>query len=301
MTEKKNQGLRQIRRALISVSDKTGIVDFARELRRVDVEIISTGGTAKVLRDAGVEVRDVAEVTGFPEMMDGRVKTLHPRVHGALLALRDNAEHNAAMDEHGIEPIDLVVVNLYPFERTITQPDVTLDEAIEQIDIGGPSMIRSAAKNFRDVAVVVNPEWYEDIIAEIRANDASLSLATRQRLALGAFITTSSYDRAIEHYLLRRVVPGLPRTNGNNEDNPCGVALGGSLEQAYRRALACDPVSAFGGIVAFNRSVDEGTAGAVTEIFTEVMVAPGYDDAALAVLRTKKNLRVLAIESPFAS
>ena len=374
-----NPGLVKIKRALLSVSDKTGIVDFARELKRFDVEIISTGGTAKTLRDSGIEVRDVSDLTGFPEMMDGRIKTLHPRIHGALLALRDNPEHAAAMNEHSIEPIDIVVVNLYPFEQTISREGVTLEEAVEQIDIGGPAMIRSAAKNFRDVAVVINPEWYEDILGEIISHHGSLSLSTRQRLALGAFIGTSRYDKAVELYLLKRVAPNLPWQTGkegsevavqnlparidlcceklsdlrygenphqlaalyavddappglvqskvlsgkemsfNNyvdadaawqlaydfnetvcaiikHTNPCGVALGGSPEAAYRRALACDPVSAFGGIVAFNRRLDEATARALTEIFTEVIIAPDYDSAALEVLRSKKNLRVLCGE-----
>src|SRR5215510_15132881 len=179
MTETSDLQLRRIRRALISVSDKTGIVDFARELTRFDIEIISTGGTAKTLRDAGISVRDISEVTGFPEMMDGRVKTLHPRVHGGLLAIRDNPEHVAAMQQHGIEPIDLVVVNLYPFAETIRRTGVTREEAIEQIDIGGPAMIRSAAKNARDVAVVVSPDEYANIVNELNQNDGALSINTR--------------------------------------------------------------------------------------------------------------------------
>src|SRR5215208_3504727 len=183
MTETSDLQLRPIRRALISVSDKTGIVDFARELATFDVEIVSTGGTAKALRDAGINVRDISDVTGFPEMMDGRVKTLHPRVHGGLLAMRDNPEHLAAMQQHGIEPIDLVVVNLYPFAETIRRPDVTRDEAIEQIDIGGPAMIRSAAKNSRDVAVVVSSEQYGAVTEELKKNNGALSLETREGLA----------------------------------------------------------------------------------------------------------------------
>jgi phosphoribosylaminoimidazolecarboxamide formyltransferase/IMP cyclohydrolase len=378
MTQNQELGLRKIRRALISVSDKTGIVDFAHELKRFNVEIISTGGTAKVLREAGIDVREVSDVTGFPEMMDGRVKTLHPKIHGGLLGVRDNPEHQAAMREHGIEPIDLVVVNLYPFEQTIARDGVKLEETIEQIDIGGPAMIRSAAKNFLDVAVVVAPQCYADILGEISDNDGALSLSTRQRLALGAFMRTSRYDSAVELYLSRRVVPDLPQhTDAESEvqalpgaidffyekqvnlrygenphqqaalytaadsppglaqaellsgkemsfnnyvdadaawllaydfdetvcaiikhTNPCGVALGNTPEEAYRRALACDPVSAFGGIVAFNRTVDKATASAVAEIFTEVIIAPAYDEAALAVLRTKKNLRVLRGDFP---
>jgi phosphoribosylaminoimidazolecarboxamide formyltransferase/IMP cyclohydrolase len=384
MTEDQKLGLRTIRRALISVSDKTGIVDFACELKAFGVEIISTGGTAKALRDAGLEVRDVSDVTGFPEMMDGRVKTLHPTIHGGLLGLRDNPEHQQAMREHGIEPIDMVVINLYPFEQTIAREGVSPEEAIEQIDVGGPAMIRSAAKNFRDVAVVVDPERYEPTLRELKNNDGALSMSTRQRLALGAFIRTARYDQAIEHYLFRRVLPDLLKETGTEtaetEDlelpaqidlfgvkasdlrygenphqlaaiyavqdgppgvveaqllsgkemsfnnyvdadaacqlvydfdeiacaiikhtNPSGVALGRSSHEAYRNALACDPVSAFGGIVAFNRRVDEAVARAVTEIFTEVIIAPAYDDAALEVLRSKKNLRVLCAEFPFAS
>src|SRR5438552_13016876 len=194
MPQKNNQGLRRIRRALISVSDKTGIVDFARQLQRFQVEIISTGGTAKVLQEAGIEVRDVSDVTGFPEMMDGRVKTLNPRIHGGLLALRNNPEHLAAMREHGIEPIDMVVANLYPFEQTIAKPGVTLEEAIEQIDIGGPAMIRSAAKNFRDVAVVVSRDSYKEILEEMRRNDGAVSHITPRFLAIRAFQLTGRYD-----------------------------------------------------------------------------------------------------------
>src|SRR5437016_11197804 len=191
MTEPNELGLVKIRRALISVSDKTGIVDFARELERFDVEIIGTGGTAKALRDAGIEVRDVSDVTGFPEMMDGRIKTLHPKIHGALLGLRDNPAHVAAMREHGIEPIDMVVVNLYPFEQTIAREGVGLEEAIEQIDIGGPAMIRSAAKNFRDVAAVVSPEMYPLVLAELNETNGQLSLRTRTTLSWRAFMHTS--------------------------------------------------------------------------------------------------------------
>src|SRR6185436_9615577 len=201
MTEKTDAGLRKIRRALISVSDKTGIVDFAQELKSFGVEIISTGGTAKALRDAGIDVLDVADITGFPEMMDGRVKTLHPKMHGALLGLRDNSEHLAAMQKHGIEPIDLVVINLYPFEETIARDEITLAEAIEQIDIGGPAMIRSAAKNYRDVAVVTSPDLYRQIRTELILDEGSLTLATREALARLAFMRTAFYDSAIFPYL----------------------------------------------------------------------------------------------------
>src|SRR6266542_1460988 len=201
MTQNQKLGLRKIRRALISVSDKSGIVDFARELKNFDVEIISTGGTAKALRDAGIGVRDVSDVTGFPEMMDGRIKTLHPKIHGALLGLRDNDDHLAAMSEHGIEPIDMVVVNLYPFKETIRRENVTQAEVIEQIDIGGPAMIRSSAKNWQDVSVVVLPEDYITVIEEMKDNDGSLSLATRSLLARKAFGQTSLYDAIVYAYL----------------------------------------------------------------------------------------------------
>src|ERR1043166_4230394 len=201
MTETTDPQLRRIRRALISVSDKTGIVDLARELERFNVEIISTGGTAKALRDAGLTVRDISEITGFPEMMDGRVKTLHPRVHGGLLALRDNAEHVDAMQEHEIQPLDLVVVNLYPFAETIKREGVTRAEAIEQIDIGGPAMIRSAAKNARDVAVVVSSDDYSNIVNELQQNEGALTLTTRNRLAQKAFEHTAQYDFMVSSYL----------------------------------------------------------------------------------------------------
>ncbi len=385
--------LRKIKKALISLSDKTGAVEFARTLAEFGVDIISTGGTAETLRQAGIAVTDVADVTGFPEMMNGRVKTLHPKIHGGFLALRDNDEHVAAMAAHGIEPIDLVVVNLYPFEATIERDDITLDDAIENIDIGGPAMIRSASKNWRDVAVVTDPRLYDDIISEMNDNGGSLSLRTRQRLAVLAYSRTASYDLAISSYLAEQLSSkdleyldpldpmqgyifirqedvefdvgddtGLPafddieltkfadlrygenphqkaalyltedgggianaeQLNGkemsfNNyvdaeaawnlvqdiperavaiikHTNPSGVGVGDTNEIAYRRALSTDPVSAFGGIVAFNRQVDAAAAAAVAEIFTEVVIAPGFDDDALELLRSKKNLRVLAAE-----
>jgi phosphoribosylaminoimidazolecarboxamide formyltransferase/IMP cyclohydrolase len=373
------EGLRKIRRALVSVSDKTGLVGFARELRRFDVELISTGGTAKALREAGIEVRDISDVTGFPEMMDGRVKTLHPRIHGGLLALRDNVEHVKAMNELGIEPIDMVVVNLYPFEQTIAREGATLEEAVEQIDIGGPALIRSAAKNFRDVAVVVDPQSYPFILHEMKQHDGALTLELRREFAFQAFLRTSAYDSAIWNYfneleateypaeipadaliaqdvlVIRKVadlrygenphqkaalyesadsdrqnkftgvaqaelLSGKEMSFNNYVDadaawqlvcdfdetvcaiikhmNPAGVGAGENLEEAYRHALATDPVSAFGGIVAFNRSVDEAAARALTEIFTEVVIAPDYDEAALETLRAKKNLRVLRAGEP---
>jgi len=350
-----------IKRALISVSDKTGIIDFARELKHFDVEIISTGGTAKALRDAGIDVRDISDVTGFPEMMDGRVKTLHPRVHGGLLALRDNPEHVAAMQQHGIEPIDMVVVNLYPFAETISRAGVTREEAIEQIDIGGPAMIRSAAKNAADVAVVVDPAQYSQLIAELHEKGGSLSILTLQRLAAEAFQHTAKYDSTVSSYLagtslmpsqltlaftklsdLRygenphqvaalyksqiagglasaAVLSGKEMSFNNYVDadaawqlvcdfrdtacaiikhtNPAGVGLGETPADAYRKALATDPVSAFGGIVAFNRAVDLPAAQEVTKIFTEVVIAPDYDAGALELLQTKKNLRVIRMSS----
>lgn len=378
--------LRKIKRALISLSDKTGAAEFAKHLAAHGVTIISTGGTAKALRDAGIDVTDVSEVTGFPEMMDGRVKTLHPKIHGAFLALRDNAEHVAAMNEHAIEPIDLVVINLYPFEQTIAKEDVTLEEAVENIDIGGPAMIRSASKNWRDVAVVTDPQLYDSIIEEMSANDGSISLETRRRLAALAYTRTAAYDLAISSYLadqlsdedLEVLEPLNPLGNlvfidadefesdetddefisldlekaadlryGENphqkaalyltnegggiadaeqlhgkemsfnnyvdadaawnlvqdldelavaiikHTNPSGVGIGSENLEAYQRALSTDPVSAFGGIAAFNRTVDAKTAAAVIEVFTEVVIAPDFDEDALEVFRSKKNLRVL--------
>ena len=361
MTETTDPQLRRIRRALISVSDKTGIVDLARELACFDIEIISTGGTSRALRDAGLAVRDVSEITGFPEMMDGRVKTLHPRIHGGLLALRDNAEHINAMNQHEIQPIDLVVVNLYPFAETIQREGVTREEAIEQIDIGGPAMIRSAAKNARDVAVVVSSDEYLNIVNELNGNDGALSLNTRTRLAQKAFEHTAQYDLMVSSYLAADANDPLPdrlswtmkkvadlrygenphqraalyRTSGsggianaavlsgkemsfNNyvdaeaawqlvcdfddiacaiikHTNPAGVGLGHSPADAYQKALRTDPVSAFGGIVAFNCTVDVAAAHEVIKIFTEVVIAPEYDVAALEVLMTKKNLRVVHV------
>jgi phosphoribosylaminoimidazolecarboxamide formyltransferase/IMP cyclohydrolase len=392
MTERIPEGLRHIRRALLSVSDKTGLIEFARVLRSFGVEILSTGGTAKSLREAGLEVRDVSDVTGFPEMLDGRVKTLHPRIHGGILAVRDNPEHTRALEAHGIDPIDMVVVNLYPFEQTVAREGVTLAEAVEQIDIGGPAMVRSAAKNCNDVAVVVSPFLYTELVEELQRMKGALSLATRSRLALNAFLHTANYDSAIVHYLntayLNDIGPAPPEAApphtaspaarfqkltplgavrsdeafpphlgllleksadlryGENPHqraalyqsgeggiaraellggkemsfnnyvdadaawqlvcdfdetacavikhmNPSGVGTAASPEEAYRRALATDPVSAFGGVVAFNRAVDEAAARAVTEIFTEVVIAPDFDAAAIEILKTKKNLRLL--------
>jgi phosphoribosylaminoimidazolecarboxamide formyltransferase/IMP cyclohydrolase len=346
--------MRPIKRALISVSDKTGIIDFARTLKQFDVEIISTGGTAKTLRDAGIDVRDISDVTGFPEMMDGRVKTLHPRVHGGLLALRDNPEHVAAMEQNGIEPIDMVVVNLYPFAQTIAREGVTREEAIEQIDIGGPAMIRSAAKNARDVAVVATTN-YEGLIDELKKNNGALSLETRERLAQEAFQQTAQYDSIVSSYLgskdlfltltrstdLRygenphqqaalyltdqsgvanaELLSGKEMSFNNYVDadaawqlvcdfetttcaiikhtNPAGVGQGETVADASQKALATDPVSAFGGIVAVNRPVDAAAAQEITKIFTEVVIAPGYQAEAIEILQGKKNLRVLRMSS----
>jgi phosphoribosylaminoimidazolecarboxamide formyltransferase / IMP cyclohydrolase len=405
MSEPADLKLRKIKRALVSVSDKTGVIDFVRSLANFGVEIISTGGTARTLRDAGLKVIDVSEVTGFPEMMDGRVKTLHPKVHGGLLALRDNPEHVAAMQQHGIKPIDMVVVNLYPFAETIRRQEVTKEEAIEQIDIGGPSMIRSAAKNAQDVAVVVSPLNYDNIIAEMKMHAGALSNKTRNLLAVFAFEQTATYDLMVSGYLrsidarsdhlevtemratgiamgaggfhgsvtststsiddfsveafqgslpgqkswsiskkadLRygenphqiaalyqtslkgglanaEVLAGKEMSFNNYIDadaawqlvcdfgetacaiikhtNPAGVGIASDVAQAYQLALATDPVSAFGGIVAFNRPVNEEAAHEVTKLFTEVVIAPNYEPAALDLLKTKKNLRILAMPS----
>ena len=359
----------KINRALISVSDKSGIVDLARVLIGFGVSVVSTGGTAKLLRDSGLDVTDVADVTGFPEMMDGRVKTLHPRIHGGLLALRSNSEHVAAMEQHGIEPFELVVVNLYPFERTIEKEDVTLAEAIENIDIGGPAMIRSAAKNWQDVAVVTDAGIYSEIEVELERNEGSLSHGTRQRLAADAFTRTAEYDRAISVYLNRKIeeteagiadvfpeksaiglakvtdlrygenphqnaaLYGVGNAGGiaaaeqlqgkemsfNNyidadaawrlvkdfddptvaiikHTNPSGVGQAETNLEAYRRALSTDPISAFGGIVAFNRPVDAAAARAVSEVFTEVVIAPDFDAEANAIFSGKKNLRLLKVQ-----
>jgi len=366
----------KIQRALLSVTDKAGVVEFARELAQSGVELISTGGTAKALRAAGVPVKDISELTGFPEMLDGRVKTLHPKVHGGILHMRGNPEHVAAVREHGIEPIDMVVVNLYAFEKTAAKPGVRFDDVIENIDIGGPSMVRSAAKNFRDVAVVTSPGDYPEIVAEMRAGGGALSLATRWRLAQKAFATTAAYDAAIASTLERVPAPaadgsfdggklaadeGFPRTlrlsfakafdlrygenphqkaalysdgsdkgvaNGkqlqgkelsyNNivdlqaawelaqefaepvcaiikHTNPCGTATGRTLAEAYRRALECDPVSAFGGVIGVNRTIDTETAGEMAKLFLEVIAAPGFQEEARNIFSSKKNLRLVEV------
>ncbi|HEY4899303.1 MAG TPA: bifunctional phosphoribosylaminoimidazolecarboxamide formyltransferase/IMP cyclohydrolase [Terriglobales bacterium] len=362
----------KIQRALLSVTDKTGLVDFARQLAGMGVELISTGGTAKLLRDSGIAVKDISELTGFPEMLDGRVKTLHPKVHGGILHVRDNPQHRAAVAEHGIEPIDMVVVNLYAFEKTASKPGVEFHDIIENIDIGGPSMVRSAAKNFQDVAIVTSTSDYEAIAKEMQASGGSLSLATKWRLAQKAFATTAAYDSAIASTLERIAAPetavfdlsaseGFPPTlrlsfsksfdlrygenphqkaalysdgsgngvaNGkqlqgkelsyNNivdlqaawdlaqefdgpvvaiikHTNPCGAAVAPTLSEAYKRALECDPVSAFGGVIGVNRPIDTDTATEMAKLFLEVIAAPGFEPKALEIFAAKKNLRLVEV------
>jgi phosphoribosylaminoimidazolecarboxamide formyltransferase/IMP cyclohydrolase len=344
--------------ALLSVSDKTGLVDFAQGLTRLGWELVSTGGTAKALRSAGLQVKDVSDLTGFPEILDGRVKTLHPSVHGALLARRSNPEHMRVASEHNIAPIDLVVVNLYPFEATAARPQVTSDEVIENIDIGGPSMLRSAAKNFESVTVIVDPADYARVLATLEANDDDLDL--RRLLAEKVFAHTAAYDSAIatwfacersEEFPDRNLVTldrkqtlrygenpgqraafyvehgsnglaGLVQKGGkelsfNNfldlegallatdpfvdeiccaivkHTTPCGLATGTTPLEAYRKALACDPLSAFGSVISFTVPVDAETAEAVSSLFVECIVAPSFSEEALEVLGRKKNLRVL--------
>jgi phosphoribosylaminoimidazolecarboxamide formyltransferase/IMP cyclohydrolase len=352
-----------VTRALLSVSDKSGILDLARALDRHGVELVSTGGTAKAIRDAGLPVRDISDLTGFPEMMDGRVKTLHPVVHGGLLAVRDNPEHVASMTEHGIGPIDLVVVNLYPFAQTVAK-GADRDEIIENIDIGGPSMVRSAAKNHSHVAIVTDPADYAALVEELDASAGATSLDTRRRFAAKAYAATAAYDSAIAgwfasvdqgetlpqtlplaftradtlrygenpHQTAALYLPNTGATRGiaqgqqlqgkelsynnyNDADaalelvsefrdgpptvvivkhaNPCGVATGDTLLEAYQAALACDSVSAFGGIIALNRPLDGETARAISGIFTEVVCAPDADDEARAIFAAKKNLRLI--------
>ena len=351
-----------IRRALISLSDKSGLLDFARGLAALGVEIVSTGGTARTLADAGLAVRDIAELTGFPEMMDGRVKTLHPKVHGGLLAVRGKAEHEQAMAGHGIPAIDLIAVNLYPFEATVAA-GAGFDDCIENIDIGGPSMVRAAAKNHASVTVITDPGDYAAVLEEMKAGKGATSRATRRRLAAKAYARTAAYDAAISAWFadqvgeqapLHRAFAGtlvqqlrygenphqsaafyrsgearpgvasatqlqgkqLSYNNINDTDaayelvgefdpaqsaavaiikhaNPCGVATGATLTEAYAAALKCDSVSAFGGIIAANRPLDAQSARAMVEIFTEVIIAPDADEDARAIIAAKKNLRLL--------
>ena len=352
-----------VKRALISLSDKSGLERLADGLSKRGVELVSTGGTAAKLRELGHEVRDISDLTGFPEMMDGRVKTLHPKVHGGLLGVRDNPEHAAAMEEHQIGAIDLVVVNLYPFEATVAR-GASRDEIIENIDIGGPSMVRSSAKNHAFVAIITDPADYEELLGELDANDGATSLAFRRRLAAKAYALTAAYDSMISQWFafgdqgqrfpetwvfanrlkmplrygenphqraalyepIGPHAPGIAQASqvqgkelsyNNLNDanaalelvaefrdapptivivkhaNPCGVASGDSLLDAWNDALQCDSVSAFGGIVAANRPLDGATAEAITQIFTEVVVAPGADEDAKVIFAKKKNLRLL--------
>jgi phosphoribosylaminoimidazolecarboxamide formyltransferase/IMP cyclohydrolase len=359
---------RIIRRALLSVSDKTGLVELARALAGLGVELISTGGTHRALREAGLTVRDISEVTGFPEILDGRVKTLHPRVHAGILAVRDNLRHAATLAEQQIGPIDLVVCNLYPFEAAVARPGSSHEDVIENIDVGGPSMVRAAAKNYHDVAVLTDPGQYPAVLDELRANQGALSLATRERLATAAFARTAAYDAAISTYFAARASQDewppvlalhfqkrLPLRYGENphqhaafyvepgcrhacvataeslhgkelsynnlldldsalnlvrefappaavvikHNNPCGAALAPTLEEAFGRAYEGDPLSAYGGVLGFNREVDEATAHQITEPgrFIECVIAPGYSEAAFHLLTTrptwKKNVRLL--------
>ncbi|HKN16723.1 MAG TPA: bifunctional phosphoribosylaminoimidazolecarboxamide formyltransferase/IMP cyclohydrolase [Candidatus Sulfotelmatobacter sp.] len=360
----------QIQRAILSVTDKTGLVEFARKLTGLSIELISTGGTAKRLRDSGIAVKDISELTGFPEMLDGRVKTLHPKVHGGILHRRENAVHRAAVAEHGIQPIDMVVVNLYAFEKTAAKPGVAFEELIENIDIGGPSMIRSAAKNFRDVAVVTSPSDYPAIAEELARSNVVLSLETKWRLAQKAFAMTAAYDSAIASTLERipdiksfqlsenesfpqtlrlsfqktldlrygenphqkaamysdgsgvgvanaRQLQGKELSYNNIVDlqaawdlaqefdepvcaiikhtNPAGTATGKTLAEAYKRALECDPVSAFGGVIGVNRPIDGDAAEEMHKLFLEVIAAPAFDGEAKARFAVKKNLRLVQV------
>ncbi|HTU41903.1 MAG TPA: bifunctional phosphoribosylaminoimidazolecarboxamide formyltransferase/IMP cyclohydrolase [Candidatus Aquilonibacter sp.] len=383
----------KVRRAILSVTDKTGLAEFARKLSALGVELISTGGTAKLLRDSGIAVKDISELTGFPEMLDGRVKTLHPKVHGGILHRRDNPAHTEAVAEHGIQPIDMVVVNLYAFEKTAAKPGVAFDELIENIDIGGPSMIRSAAKNFRDVAVVTSPGDYDAIAEELVLSQGNLSNETKWKLAQKAFALTTAYDSAIASTLegipyasnlappaaselrsdgqpgaaVPTKIEAFPQTlrlsfrktldlrygenphqkaamysdgsgvgvancrqlqgkelsynnivdlqaawdlaqefNGPNDDpfcaiikhtNPAGAASGKTLAEAYRRALECDPVSAFGGVIGVNRPIDGEAAEEMHKLFLEVIAAPAFDEAAKARFATKKNLRLVEVKA----
>ncbi|MFP3943223.1 MAG: bifunctional phosphoribosylaminoimidazolecarboxamide formyltransferase/IMP cyclohydrolase [Alphaproteobacteria bacterium] len=353
-----------IKRALISVSDKTGLIDFARELKKAGVHILSTGGTAKALTEAGVKVEDVSAYTQFPEMLDGRVKTLHPRVHGALLGLRTRPAHARAMREQGIEPIDLLAVNLYPFEQ-VSGAGADFETCIENIDIGGPAMIRAAAKNHADVTVIVEPKDYETVLNEMRVHRGATTEALRRRLAMKAYARTADYDGRIASWFAGQIdetpeffsagghlrqalrygenphqkaafyvtgeagpsiasahqIQGKELSFNNINDahaafelvsefppeegaaaaiikhaNPCGVAVAETALEAYERALACDPVSAFGGVIAFNGEIGEDTARKVTEIFTEIVIAPAVSDAAREVFAAKKNLRVLVTD-----
>ena len=369
---------KQVRRALLSVTDKSGLVEFATELTKHGVELVSTGGTAKALREARLAVRDISELTGFPEMLDGRVKTLHPKVHGGILHIRENAQHVAAVKEHGIEPIDMVVVNLYAFEKTAARPGAKFAEVIENIDIGGPSMVRSAAKNFEDVAIVTSPSDYPALAEELSANQGALSREARWKLAKKAFAVTAAYDTAIANTLeqiwspepaeatvqfadpgtaafpdalrinyplatsLRygenphqkaalyadgsgKGIAGAKQLQGkelsyNNlvdldacwdlaqefddpgvaiikHTNPCGAATGATILEAYQKALAADPISAFGGVIGINREVDEAAAEEIAKLFVEAIAAPSFTDGAKARFAAKKNLRLVEVKT----
>jgi len=368
-------GVKPIRRALLSVTDKTGLVDFAHALTNFGVELVSTGGTAKTLREAGLAVKDISDLTGFPEMLDGRVKTLHPRVHGGLLYIRGNAQHEAAVGEHGIQPIDMVVVNLYAFEKTAAQLGVAFGHLIENIDIGGPSMVRSAAKNFEDVAIVTRVADYVPLMAELKTNNGGLSRATRWWLAKNAFALTAAYDSAIASTLERiaeapaphgamgldgsalpttlrihlplaqplrygenphqraalyadgsgRGIAGATQLQGkelsyNNlvdldacwelaqefeeptviivkHTNPCGAATGATILEAYQKALACDPVSAFGGVIGINREVDGAAAEEIAKLFVEAIASPAFSADARDRFAAKKNLRLVEVKA----
>ena len=316
-----SDGAIQVRRALVSVSDKTGVADFAKSLAALGVELLSTGGTATALREAGVDVTDVSEFTGQEEILDGRVKTLHPRLHAALLARRDDPEHMATLAREGIEPIDLVCVNLYPFEQTVAGHDVAPEVAIENIDIGGPTMIRAAAKNHEGVAVVVKPESYDAVCAELEESGGEVSATTRHWLANEAFAQTARYDAAIsrwfsteyedfpEHLAVayekvldldsaRSLVDDFeqPACVIVKHNNPCGVAVGADALEAYLKALACDPLSAYGGVIAINRPVGRELAGELHKNFVEVLNAPGFEDGALEALQQKEAIRILCEE-----
>jgi phosphoribosylaminoimidazolecarboxamide formyltransferase/IMP cyclohydrolase len=370
----------KVQRALLSVTDKSGLVAFAKQLAEHGVELVSTGGTARALRDAGLTVRDISELTGFPEMLDGRVKTLHPKVHGGILHIRDKADHRKAVEEHGIEPIDMVVVNLYAFEQTAGKPGATFAEVIENIDIGGPSMVRSAAKNFEDVAIVTSAADYEALAEEMAANGGALSRETRWRLAKKAFAVTAAYDTAIANTLERITTaeeaespvkfpdpaksdlpstlrisyplamplrygenphqraalysdasgagiagarqlqgkelsfnnlvdldacwelaqefdPGTPGVAIIKHTNPCGAATGSTVLEAYQKALAADPISAFGGVIGINREVDGTTAEEIAKLFVEAIAAPSFSEEARARFATKKNLRLVEVRN----
>jgi phosphoribosylaminoimidazolecarboxamide formyltransferase/IMP cyclohydrolase len=350
-------------RVLLSVTDKTGVSEFAKGLVALGAELISTGGTARLLRENGIPVKDVSDVTGFPEMLDGRVKTMHPKITGAILAIRENREHAASLKEHGIEPIDMVVVNLYQFEKIAEKANASLEELIENIDIGGPTMIRSAAKNWQDVAILTSPADYQPVLDELKAS-GKVSRDTKWRLAKQAFQTTADYDRAISARLAKvgagpellppvldirvprrmslrygenphqqaaiyssgtKGIAGAEQLHGkelsyNNfvdldacwqlvcefsgpaaaiikHTNPAGCAEQSTLAEAYRKALECDPVSAFGGVIGLNREVDEETATELAKLFVEAIAAPGYSDAALQALTAKKNIRLVRVNA----